>query len=275
MARKKKEEEAKAAGAPEWMATYSDLVTLLLCFFVLLFAMSSLDTTKFAQLAQSLSSETIVDIVSSSAASDMLLEMMGNGILEFPVPPNSNLPVDAEEEQSNDGEANLDELEDIKASQAAAELSSMESQIETYFADTLAESSPEVSQNGQYISITLAGEVTFDSGSHSLKEEAKEVLKVVYESLAGYVDNTIEIVGYTDNMPISTAKYPDNNILSAYRANSVYNQLAEYGMDVERMRFVGMGEKNPAADNSTPEGRALNRRVEINIYSVLYSGSAN
>ncbi len=86
--------------------------------------------------------------------------------------------------------------------------------------------------------------------------------------LANYNSNQIEIEGHTDNVPISNAKYENNDVLSAYRAFAVKDYVLEHtALEAGKIYAAGCGEYNPVADNSTPEGRARNRRVEIKIYN--------
>ena len=108
----------------------------------------------------------------------------------------------------------------------------------------------------------------FDSGSAELKGEALDILDNVGVILERYSEGTIEIEGHTDNVPISSAKYADNEELSSARALSVFYYLVENtSLDPARLRHAGMGDREPIADNSTEEGRSRNRRVEIRIYN--------
>ena len=88
--------------------------------------------------------------------------------------------------------------------------------------------------------------------------------------LDSYAENTIEIEGHTDNVPISTARYANNNELSSSRALSMFDYLVEHtSLQPAQIKHSGRGEYMPVADNSTPEGRAKNRRIEIRIYNDL------
>ena len=90
--------------------------------------------------------------------------------------------------------------------------------------------------------------------------------------LERYADSVIEIEGHTDNVPISSARFADNNELSSARALSVFNYFMDTTtLDPAMLKHSGRGEYVPVADNSTPEGRAKNRRVEIKIYHTLSS----
>lgn len=105
-----------------------------------------------------------------------------------------------------------------------------------------------------------------------MKEEAKPVLNQVGLILERYADGTIEIEGHTDNVPMSGAKYSNNDELSSGRALSVFNYLLEVtNLNPANIKHAGRGEYLPVADNSTAEGRSRNRRVEIKIYNALSS----
>ena len=124
----------------------------------------------------------------------------------------------------------------------------------------------------QYVQLTLKGALLFDSGSTLLKEEAKPVLDQVGLVLERYAAGTIEIEGHTDNVPMYGAKYSNNDELSSGRALSVFDYLLSVtDLDPANVKHAGRGEYVPIADNSTPEGRTRNRRVEIKIYNSLSS----
>jgi len=122
----------------------------------------------------------------------------------------------------------------------------------------------------QYVQLTLKGSLMFDSGSVELKSECYPVLSQVAAILDAYAESTIEIEGHTDNVPMNGAKYSNNDELSDGRALSVFNYLMQNSsLDPAKVKHSGRGEYVPVADNSTPEGRSKNRRVEIKIYNSL------
>ena len=126
----------------------------------------------------------------------------------------------------------------------------------------------EVSFTAQYIQLTMNGALLFDSGSAQLKEDAKDILDKVAVVLERYSTGTVEIEGHTDNVPISNSKYASNEELSSARALSVFYYLLDNTfLDPVNLKHAGMGERVPVADNSTEEGRSMNRRVEIRIYN--------
>ena len=130
----------------------------------------------------------------------------------------------------------------------------------------------DVNFTSQYVQLTLQGSILFDSGDAALKDAAAPILDKVGTVLERYAGGTIEIEGHTDNVPMHRAggKYTNNDELSDGRALSVFYYFVENtNLDPENLKHSGRGEYEPVADNSTPEGRAKNRRVEIRIYNPL------
>ena len=126
----------------------------------------------------------------------------------------------------------------------------------------------EVSFNAQYVMITLNGAVLFDTGSEVIREDALPLVDKVGRIVNHYKDNIIEVEGHTDNVPIHNGRFEDNNVLSMYRALSVADHLREVTqLDPAHIKSSGRGDYVPIADNSTAEGRALNRRVVVKIYN--------
>ena len=124
----------------------------------------------------------------------------------------------------------------------------------------------QVRQYKNMLAVDVAEQIFFDSGRASLKPGGKEVLKKLGETLKGYEDKIIRVVGHTDNVQIAKslqATYPTNWELSVARATNVVRYLQEVGVPPERLVPSGRGEYEPVADNSTPEGRQKNRRIEI------------
>ena len=153
-------------------------------------------------------------------------------------------------------------IEDVRRPIAVMPL--LEALVEDSLADQVS-----VSFTAQYVQLSMKGALLFDSGSDSLKDQAKAVLDKVGVILERYGSNsTIEIEGHTDNVPIHSARFADNEELSSARALSVFYYLTETtSLDPSDLRHAGMGDRVPVADNSTEEGRSKNRRVEIRIYN--------
>ena len=247
MAKKEKKIEVKQ-GLAEWMGTYGDMVTLLLCFFVLMFASSTQDIEKFAQIAASFSNNKIVITPEQTAG---ILNALGDGIIQMPKAEGSS---DKEFEQK--GKEELDKIAE---------------NFKTYFAENNLEEKIEIEQNDTYITLNFKDGILFESGSADLKSEALDVLSKVANELLKYPENNIKIEGHTDNRPISTSRYPNNWYLSAARAISVAVDFTQNrGFPPDRISTEGYGEYRPKAPNDTPQNRAINRRVEIKIISKYY-----
>ena len=267
MAKKKQEEAPK--GSPAWMATFSDLMNLLLCFFVLLFSMSSIDAAKFEQVVASFNETFSVFSGGATAIGDGIL--ISNGVSQL-----------NELDEYINSTGKMDEGQVVDEDVAAVKEKMEEAQLEE--SETLAEqiqeavddkemgSEIDIEFTSQYVQLTLKGALLFDSGSTLLKEEAKPVLDQVGLVLERYAAGTIEIEGHTDDVPMSGAKYSNNDELSSGRALSVFDYLLSVtDLDPANVKHAGRGEYVPIADNSTPEGRTRNRRVEIKIYNSLSS----
>lgn len=268
MANRKPDEPKK--GAPAWQTTFGDLMNLLLCFFVLLFAMSSIDEDKQQQIIASFNNMFSVFDAGASAIGDGIL--ISNGVSqlnELDQYINSTGKMDEEGEIIEDDlanakeqveEAQMEESEELAEKiQEAVDEQNMGQEIDIEF-------------TSQYVQLTLKGGILFDSGSVQLKDEALPVLDQVGRILERYAAGTIEIEGHTDNVPMSGAKYSNNDELSSGRALSVFDYLLSItNLDPANIKHAGRGEYIPIADNSTAEGRARNRRVEIKIYNSLSS----
>lgn len=274
----KRKPDDPPAGSPAWMATFSDLMNLLLCFFVMLFSMSSIDATKYNEMAAAMSNSafSIFDGGSTSIGEGILIS---NGVSQLndldEYISNSGRNADSKTDSDNyekyDSAAEMQEALDEKNLQSNEEFA--ETVQEALDEDALADQ-VSVSFTAQYVQLSMKGALLFDSGSDQLKDQAKAVLDRVGVILERYgSDSVIEIEGHTDNVPIHSSKFADNEELSSARALSVFYYLVDNTLlDPSCLRHAGMGDRTPVADNSTDEGRSKNRRVEIRIYN---SSAAN
>ena len=253
----KRKPEDPPAGSPAWMTTFSDLMNLLLCFFVMLFSMSSIDATKYSEMAAAMSNSTFSIFNAGSTAIGEYISNAGR---------NADSETDSDNYEKYDSAEALEEALNEKNLESNEELAEtvQEALVEDSLADQVS-----VSFTAQYVQLSMKGALLFDSGSDSLKDQAKEVLDKVGVILERYGSNsTIEIEGHTDNVPIHSARFADNEELSSARALSVFYYLTETtSLDPSDLRHAGMGDRVPVADNSTEEGRSKNRRVEIRIYN--------
>lgn len=265
MAKKKKEEPSGPSKA--WMDTFSDLMNLLLCFFVLLFSMSTVDAQKFEAIAASFSNSFSIFSGGQASLGDGLL--LGNGVSQLNELDQymSSMGKMAE----NDEEADeLDEIQQKLEDAKLAESEKLAERIEESIEEANMEDSIQLDFNSQYVLLTLKGAILFDSGSASLKADAMPIIERVALILERYAESEIEIEGHTDNVPIHTSKYANNNELSSARALSMFDYLVSHTtLQPSQIKHSGRGEYMPIADNGTPEGRAKNRRIEIKIYNEL------
>jgi len=226
---RKKPEEEPPKGAPAYMTTYGDMMTLLLTFFVLLLSFSSIREAKFRRAIGSL----------KGALGVLPFEQSVLKPEKIPIPQLTNL-------QESEIAESIVKLEDILSDQELTEAVRLQ-----------------ITDRG--MTITIKDPVMFESGSADLKPKAYPILTRVAALARGW-PNTIIIEGHTDSDPIHTEKYPSNWELSAARAMSVLHFFQdEAGFDPRNLIAIGRGEYDPVAPNDTPEGKAMNRRIEIHI----------
>ena len=266
MAKKKQEEPPK--GSPAWMATFSDLMNLLLCFFVLLFSMSTVDAEKFEMIVASFQESFSVLPSGGTSVGEGQLISSGTQMLEqFDM----FLNMSSSEEQSEQQQLNpaQEQQNTQNIEQATAESERMAEQIEQALQAAALQNVVETEFNGQYVKLTLNGALLFDSGEASIKDEARPIIEKLATILDSYQSNEIDIEGHTDNIPMSSSdRYENNDVLSMYRALNVANIIREYStLPPGNIMSSGRGDYVPIADNSTPEGRARNRRVEVKIFN--------
>ncbi|MCR4610844.1 MAG: flagellar motor protein MotB [Lachnospiraceae bacterium] len=274
MAKKKQEEPPK--GSPAWMATFSDLMNLLLCFFVLLFSMSTVDAEKFEMVVESLQESFSVLPAGGTSVGEGQLISSGTQMLEqFDMFLNASSG-SAGENQNDQKAPTEQEQTDQYVAKATAESESMAEQIEQALQAAALQNMVETEFNGQYVKLTLNGALLFDSGEATVKPEATEIIQKLATILESYQSNEIDIEGHTDNVPMTGSdQYENNNVLSMYRALNVADMIRGFSnIPAEHIKSSGRGDYVPIADNSTAEGRARNRRVEIKVYN-SYSSDVN
>ncbi|RRD94995.1 chemotaxis protein [Clostridiales bacterium COT073_COT-073] len=263
-------------GAPAWMTTYGDMVTLLLCFFVLLFSMSSINQEKFQKIMEYFTGqgEYMTDFMPGGEAlvgGELIIngtvqldniEAVLDGGRDALNSSNADAEEEAEPEDMEMTDAERQELQKLKTAREMAETI----QDEIYNDGLNAEI--EVSYTANYVKLTLRGEYLFDSGRAELKPDAVEAIKVISTVLkeSDYNGYDIQVEGHTDNRPINTGFYKSNRYLSAARAIAVEEELVNiHGFIPQKVSSTGYGEFHPIDTNSTPEGQAHNRRVEIKL----------
>jgi len=224
---KKKSNITIQTGLPGWVMTYGDMMSLLLTFFVLIVSFSSMQETKFEQAANSLK-----DAFGVLATPESVIEF------NDPLIPNHN--PDSEES---------DVLYEVRAVEKAILDAELDKQVAV-----------EVREDG--VLFRLNAPFLFKSGGAELAAEPRGVLAEMSKFFTKF-PYKIEIEGHTDDIPITSARFPSNWELSAARAVSVARYFQSVGMPPERIAATGYGEFHPIADNATAAGREMNRRVEI------------
>lgn len=208
-----------------WIVSYADFMTLLFAFFVIMYALSSINTAKYKSLQEGM----------KAAFNKKDLEKIEQSIQNIKEGPHSKRVMG----KFQDG---LDEI-----NQSLSELQDRNYRINR--------------QDG-YIELNIQSGALFGSGDADLKADALIKLMQIAAKIKNS-HAIVSIEGYTDNVPIETPQYPSNWELSAVRAAAVGRVLNTYGIDTHRLLVTGYGEQYPISDNVTDVGRALNRRVSI------------
>jgi chemotaxis protein MotB len=275
VARKKREEEA--GGQAEWLATFSDLNNLLLCFFVMLFAMSTIDAQKLEAAAQSIQSSLGIFKGGETAIGEGI--MISNGVSQLNVldeyMSTAGMSADGDTDPENiDNEGGSAESQTEEEMQAAIDASNLEENerkaeaIEEILQESGMADKVDLSVTSDYVKMSLSGALLFESGQTDIREESFAVLQKVGVILEKYADGTIDIEGHTDNVPISNNRFANNDELSNARALSIFYYLRDNTyLNPADIKHSGRGDYVPIADNGTDAGRARNRRVEIKIYN--------
>lgn len=226
----------------EWLATYADSITLLLTFFILLYAMASLDQQKVDRLSQAFK------IVMGGESGDTLMEYdLYNG--EVPL---------------IGGEADIESV----AGEAEEEKTQMYNEIKKFVIENGLTELVDIINTERGVVIQLRDNILFETSSSELIVESKYVLGKI-NSLIASLPNHIFVEGHTDNRPINTSKYPSNWELSVGRAVNVVRYFTEtMGQNPARFSAAGYGEFHPVEPNDTESNMAKNRRVNILIMAM-------
>lgn len=278
-----------SSGDPGWITTYADLMNLLLCFFVMLFAMSNVDAEKFQHISISMSNSFGIFDGGGSAFGDGPLISSGMSQLTDLDQYTSNMgkqghekDIDKEGKYDPTSE-NAEDLDSIDSLDEALEkmLEKMQ-EVSSDMFTTLEELTDEYSLGDyvelsidpefRYVQISMKGSILFNSGRAEILREARPILSEIGEVLSMFEGYTIEIIGHTDNVPMRSSTFENNNWLSSARAlNAAEFLINNNNLDPQNVKYSGRGEYEPIADNSTSKGRAKNRRIEIRLFNE-YSG---
>lgn len=237
MSRIRKKEPSGGGGS--WLTTMSDLMQLLLTFFILLYSMSNVDDEKFASASSSIQ-EAFIGIGTGSSLIDGY--------------EGSQIVPGQEGEIVNQGKLGME---------ISPEIVEMYEKVGSFIEDNKLQGDVNVRIDDEGVFVDIKEAILFDSGSAQLKDTGIEVLNKL-EGLISDFDNDIIVEGHTDNVPINSKQYPTNWELSTARAVSVVRYLSEEeNIDPHRLSARGYGEYSPIVPNDTPENRSLNRRVNL------------
>ena len=232
--RRRRRPEPQGPSKERWLVSYSDFVTVLFGFFVLMYAMSAVDEGQYQRI-----SDQLRGVFSGTPRTIDPIQIGDTVPLEEPLP--------AEDPGMHDDIGHLGELRE----QLSARLSGL-----------IDEGDVTLREGEDWIEVTLSDGLLFEAAASVPGERAFEVLSDIAALLEGS-DNAIRVEGFTDNLPIRTEQFPSNWELSAARAAAVVRVLEQAGIASERLSAVGYGENHPVARNDTPRGRQANRRVVL------------
>jgi len=238
MAKKEKKEPEKPSTA--WQGTYGDMITLMLCFFVMLYDPSEVDVTALSSVESTLSvtSESIDEPTTTGGQSLVAgrLADLGNSINALP------------------------------SSEKGNSLALAVKKAVSLFAPEIKSAKITISSDERGLVITLASDHFFDEGSAELDiNETRDILLKLTEFFKNpeIADRRFRIEGHTDNIPVVSERYPSNWELSAARSANVLHYLSDFGVDEKKFSIAGYADTRPKYSNDTPQERAYNRRVDI------------
>ena len=259
---------------PKWLTTFADMMTLLMCFFVLLLTFAEMDIKRYEQIAGSMSQAFGVQrrIVAESVP-------MGTSVIALEFSPGVPRPTPISERYQQD-DALPEPAPDAAADEATPDLElteqmkrNVEAQIRATQADAaalaekltaeIARGEVEIETSGRRIVVRIRERGSFASGSAELKPEYQALMRQFRDVLAAQ-EGAVEVQGHTDDVPIATARFRSNWELSSARAVSVAEPLLEGGvLDPRRLSVTGFADARPLVANDSADARARNRRVEI------------
>ncbi len=255
MARRRKAPE-EHENHERWLVSYSDFITLLFAFFVVMYSLSSINEGKYRVLSDSLV-QAFRSVNVTESGQQVIMPPVA--VVTSPIAP----PVARPKTQAQSAEEKKAEEERQKNAQR---MRSMAEEIRRVLGPMTRDGQVSVSEGAFGITVEINASLLFAPGEAVLGEAAVAALRAV----AGVIEQAsfpVTIEGHTDNIPISTFRFPSNWELSAVRASSVVRLFVESGVAPERLTAAGYADQRPVADNATEEGRSRNRRVAILIES--------
>jgi chemotaxis protein MotB len=243
MARRRYHEEHENHEA--WAIPYGDLVTLLLAFFVVMYAISSVNEGKYRVVADSLNAA-------------------------FRGPPTTTEPIQVGANAASTVAAPVVQLDQDVKRMALRQLAQQATEA---LNPLIMQGLVDVQAGDGFVEIAIRSDLLFSSGSAKLATEAQSAIRMLGEALRAF-PNSIRVEGHTDNIPVTGGVFASNWELSAARAASVVHMLVDSGVDPRRLSVIAYGEYRPVLPNATPDGRNANRRVVLTIEGSEPAGEA-
>lgn len=247
--KRKQENEEHADNHERWLVSYADFITLLFAFFIVMYAVSSVNEGKYRVLSSSLVSAFKNDNSSNLA------------------PPHATdfSPISIQQSNQTDSIKLIDNLSSQKTKKQE-KMKSMAKNILHALEPLVKDGQVRVTQSSLGITVEINASVLFSPGQAKLADNSSLTLQAVAHVIKGH-EHEIHVEGHTDNLPIQTENFPSNWELSSARASSVIRLFTENGVEAHRLTALGYGENRPIETNETPEGRKRNRRVTVMIMS--------
>ena len=255
-------EPQQEEGCPAWLATYGDMVTLVLTFFVLLFSFSTMDSQKWKSLVQGFTGGPTLMLTAMDP--DIVSQEIREGL-----PPTLRPGLIEDENDSNATPAptppDYDKQADANAQQSQEDFDRLLYQISEYIDTNGLAASLQATRSGDLILIRFRDNVLFDSGKAVIKEDGKVMIQHMYNLVMNALPsiNRVNIEGHTDSVPIHNSQFTDNWELSGARSSAVLHYLLDLGMEPAKLKHSGYADTSPVDANDTAEGRARNRRVDV------------
>jgi chemotaxis protein MotB len=257
-----------------WLLTYSDMITLLLALFVVLFSISSVNISKFVSLQESLKAAFSGSILSggssilNAGADSSASHSPNNTVIPAIVPLMPTIARPGAQGTANSAsraQVNALMKEAQQASQEQADFRALQRRLNAYarahgWANQV---KAQIEQRGLVVTV-LTDKLLFASGQDTLQSASYPLLTEIATLISlDREQHPVVVEGYTDDVPIHTAQFPSNWWLSSGRANVVLQYLLTRDVSAARVSEQGFGDQHPVASNATPQGRQQNRRVEI------------
>jgi chemotaxis protein MotB len=242
MARKKLPEEHE--NMERWLVSYADFITLLFAFFVVMYAISSVNEGKYRVM-----SDSLISAFKEAPSSDKLIQM----------------DTKSPEMLTGTGKPigkTVPQPQTVERQQAADRMKKVAKNVLQAMQPLIQDGQVRVTQSPRGITVEINASVLFKSGDAILQPQSSEALAAVAHVLT-QIENPIQVEGHTDNIPINSPSFPSNWELSSARAGSVVRLFTERGVPAARMVAIGYADNRPVDTNATLDGRSRNRRVNV------------